>query len=152
MVAEDHAIAAAASFALEHKAGIQGAEDGLVGIGGSQDTAIGRQGDDAPLQRNDLFDLNTAVGLVADHDADLALLAGCRNQAGWMGGRNAAHIDCDRDGLQATGGPSDRAAELGTPNHPTGRHKNRQGGRPIHQAETPLRPRAGGGSGSNGHG
>ena len=55
------------------------AEDGLVGIGGSQHPAIGRQGHEAPLQRDDLLDLNTAVGLVTYHDADLAGLTGRRD-------------------------------------------------------------------------
>ena len=83
------------------------------------------------------------MGLIADHDGDLALLLSPGNQRGGIGHRHIADVHEDRDGLKATGRSGDGTTEFGTPNDPTDRqHYGRRSSR-VHQRETTRQHRHG---------
>ena len=73
LIAEDDTTDSLAPLSLQDKTGIQVAELLLVGVGGGDDLAVGKDSGQLPLERNHVIHRDGPMGLIADDDGDLAL-------------------------------------------------------------------------------
>ena len=120
MVAKNHTTSALAALTLEHKTSIEAAQNCLVGVHSRHHRSVGLDRHQAPLQGQYLLERNRAMGLVADHDCNLALLLSVLNQGPGISHRHTTHIHQHGDWGEAAGGLSHRSAQLGAPDHPCG--------------------------------
>ena len=134
LVAKNDTASTLAALALEHKTSIEAAQGCLVGVHSRHHRSVGLDCHQAPLQGQHLLERHRAMGLVTDHDCNLAVLLGSLNQGSGISHRHATHIHQHGDWGEATGGLSHRSAQLGAPDHPCGSQEHRNSGADVNKA------------------